>query len=96
MIGHVPGDPMNTALSGFVLHNRSWSERVFSLVSRQPHGISMLQRSSDIYEVSMFCLIALYFEYRNAQAAHILATSAAVELGHPANDVSSVGIARAA
>ena len=44
----------------------------------------------------MFYRIALYFEYCKAQAAYILATSAAVELGHPANDVSSVGIARAA
>jgi hypothetical protein len=44
----------------------------------------------------MFSLIALYFEYRNAKSAHIAATSARVELGHPANDVSSAGIARAA
>jgi hypothetical protein len=56
----------------------------------------MLRRSNDVNEVYMFSLIALYFEYRNAQAAHIAATSATVELGAPANDVSSASIARAA
>jgi len=44
----------------------------------------------------MFSLIALYFEYRTIQAAHIAAASAAVGPGDPANDVSSVGIANAA
>jgi hypothetical protein len=56
----------------------------------------MLQRSNHVHEVSMFSLIALYFEYRKAQAAHMAATSAAVELGRPANDVNSARIARAA
>jgi hypothetical protein len=56
----------------------------------------MLRRSNHVHEVSMFSLIALYFEYRKAQAAHMAATSAAVELGRPANDVNSASIARAA
>jgi hypothetical protein len=56
----------------------------------------MLRRSNHVHEVYMFSLIALYFEYRKAQAAHMVAASAAVELGRPANDVSSASIARAA
>jgi hypothetical protein len=56
----------------------------------------MLRRSNDVHEVSMFSLIALYFEYRKAQAVHMAATSATVEHGRPANDVSSASIARAA
>jgi hypothetical protein len=58
--------------------------------------MTMLRRSNGKHEVSMFSLIALYLEYRNAKAGHIATTSAVVELGYPANDVSSAGIARAA
>lgn len=64
--------------------------------ARTAKSMFMLRRSNDVHEVSMFSLIALYFEYRNVQAAHIAATSAAVGRGHPANDVSSVGITKAA
>ncbi|RYF16457.1 MAG: hypothetical protein EOO77_12450 [Oxalobacteraceae bacterium] len=87
---------MNTAVGGFVLHNRSWGERICSRMFKQPKDMPMLRRSNDVREVSMFSLIALYFEYRNVQAAHIAATGGAAEPRPPANDVSSAGIAKAA
>lgn len=87
---------MKTAVGGFVLHNRSWGERICSRMFKQPKDMPMLRRSNDVHEVSMFSLIALYFEYRSVQAAHVAATGGAAETCRPANDVSSVSTAKAA
>jgi hypothetical protein len=58
---------------------------------------SVLHRSNVWHEVRMFSLIALYFEYRNAQAARALTTVTSVaNQVRPANDVGTQVVASAA
>jgi hypothetical protein len=57
----------------------------------------VLHRSNVWHEVRMFSLIALYFEYRNAQAARALTTvSSVANQVRPANDVGTQVVASAA
>ena len=49
----------------------------------------MLRRSNDVQEVSMFSLIALYFEYRKTQAATVQAEAAAIRQVRAANDAGT-------
>jgi hypothetical protein len=58
---------------------------------------SVLHRSNVWHEVRMFSLIALYFEYRKAQASHALTTVTSVaNQVRPANDVGTQVVASAA
>jgi hypothetical protein len=56
----------------------------------------MLHRSKSAREVAMFSLIALYFQYRKAQAASATALPSTEQHGEPANDAAYIGIATAA
>ncbi|MES3152549.1 hypothetical protein [Sphingomonas faeni] len=49
----------------------------------------MLHSSNDVYEVRMFSLIALYFQYRQTQAATVQAEAAAIRQVRAANDAGA-------